>query len=292
MNTTNHSAGGRTVFGKWARGLLCTMLKKAKDAFVRLFSWLWAWIYDCQAYQLESKGGIAARRRELISTVPHGGALLEIGAGTGATLNAGAYEGAESRFSRITLVEPDRGMRQRMEKKLKNRQAQQATSIEIVGAALPNLPFDDNQFDAVACFFVLSHVPDRADALKEIVRLLKVGGKLLFIDHGIHEHSNHHHRHHGRRGREKEEKNKAKTGGEQHADSAPDHDELVWFKEWLRFGKQGHKGAKVDFLLDDIKKEENLEEDFVSRTKVKMFGDMCYGSFTRKEHHTEQQPAT
>ncbi len=43
------------------------------------------------------------------------------------------------------------------------------------------LPFDDNTMDAVTCFDVLEHIPDKERILREIGRVLKPGG-LFFYD--------------------------------------------------------------------------------------------------------------
>lgn len=40
-----------------------------------------------------------------------------------------------------------------------------------------NLPFDENTFDLIICNHVLEHVPNDLDAMKELYRVLKKGGK-------------------------------------------------------------------------------------------------------------------
>jgi SAM-dependent methyltransferase len=41
-----------------------------------------------------------------------------------------------------------------------------------------NLPFDENYFDAVVCGYGIMHVPDAQHALREMLRVLKPGGRL------------------------------------------------------------------------------------------------------------------
>jgi ubiquinone/menaquinone biosynthesis C-methylase UbiE len=45
------------------------------------------------------------------------------------------------------------------------------------------LPFDDGAFDAVVSTLVLCSVPDVERALAEVRRVLRPGGKLLFLEH-------------------------------------------------------------------------------------------------------------
>lgn len=46
------------------------------------------------------------------------------------------------------------------------------------------IPFDGAQFDTVVCTFTMCSVQDQAQVLREMHRLLKPGGKLLFLEHG------------------------------------------------------------------------------------------------------------
>lgn len=45
-----------------------------------------------------------------------------------------------------------------------------------------NLPFEDGTFDLVTCRLAGHHFPDQARFFKEAARVLKPGGKLLFVD--------------------------------------------------------------------------------------------------------------
>lgn len=46
------------------------------------------------------------------------------------------------------------------------------------------IPFGDGQFDSVVCTFTLCSVQDQAQVLREMHRILKPGGRLLFLEHG------------------------------------------------------------------------------------------------------------
>ncbi|MCA9720649.1 MAG: class I SAM-dependent methyltransferase [Myxococcales bacterium] len=67
--------------------------------------------------------------------------------------------------------------------------AREAVARELDGrcryqlAAAESLPFPDASFDLVTCQTVLIHVADPARALAEIHRVLRPGGRLVFIEH-------------------------------------------------------------------------------------------------------------
>jgi ubiquinone/menaquinone biosynthesis C-methylase UbiE len=123
-------------------------------------------------YDRISRGGERAQvrhlRKELLSGVT--GEVLEIGAGTGA--NFEYYDDA----ARVVALEPDPHMLKRAEAKLR-------PNITLRQAPAEALPFPDASFDAVVSTLVLCTVSDPAAALAEIHRVLRPGGKLVFIEH-------------------------------------------------------------------------------------------------------------
>jgi len=50
--------------------------------------------------------------------------------------------------------------------------------VDVVGSVY-DLPFEDNEFDIVLCMVVMEHLEDPQRAIKEMKRVLKVGGKVL-----------------------------------------------------------------------------------------------------------------
>lgn len=51
--------------------------------------------------------------------------------------------------------------------------------IADVKADICDLPFDENEFDLIICNHVLEHIPDDTQAMKELFRVLKPGGKAI-----------------------------------------------------------------------------------------------------------------
>ena len=118
------------------------------------------------------RAGLADRRADLVAGAR--GATLELGAGTG--LNLRHYPAA---VTDLVLAEPDRHMARRLRARL----GEAGRPAEVVEAPAERLPFEDGRFDTVVVTLVLCTVQDPAQALEEIARVLKPGGRLLFIEH-------------------------------------------------------------------------------------------------------------
>lgn len=116
--------------------------------------------------------GMRRRRRTLVSEAR--GLVVEIGAGTG--LNVRHYPDS---VAELVLTEPERGMR----RKLARRIERVGRTARISDAPATRLPFPDASVDTVVSTLVLCTVPDPGGALREIARVLRPGGQLLFIEH-------------------------------------------------------------------------------------------------------------
>lgn len=128
-------------------------------------------LYD-RGLRATEEAGLGQMRAELLASA--GGRTLELGAGTG--VNLGLYPDA---VEELVLVEPDPHMAKRMRERL-SRSARQA---EIVEAPAERLPFDDDSFDTAVSTLVLCTVPDPIAAIAELERVLRPGGRLLFVEH-------------------------------------------------------------------------------------------------------------
>lgn len=91
--------------------------------------------------------------------------VLDVGTGTGTVAVAACARGA-----RVTAVDADPDM---------VRLAREAAvDAQVEAAALPSLPFADDQFDAVVANFVLNHVGRPLAALRELRRVARPGGRI------------------------------------------------------------------------------------------------------------------
>ncbi len=129
---------------------------------------MFAWGYDRFVAPAE-KAGLSYMRHELLSRAS--GRCLEVGAGTGLNL-----EHWPDTVDELVLSEPDPHMGVQLRKKLDR-------PVQVVKAPAERLPFDDDAFDTVALTLVLCTVPDPETALREIDRVLKPGGRFLFLEH-------------------------------------------------------------------------------------------------------------
>jgi ubiquinone/menaquinone biosynthesis C-methylase UbiE len=103
-----------------------------------------------------------------------GGDVLEIGGGTGVNLDLYGSE-----VKTLTVTEPEAPMARRLERRLTERTPQP----KLLEVPAEELPFEDDSFDAAVSTLVLCTVSDQDRALRELHRVLRPGGRLLFIEH-------------------------------------------------------------------------------------------------------------
>ena len=132
---------------------------------------VFAAIYDRMLGKTE-RAGLGEHRRALLASAS--GDVLEIGGGTGANLQ---YYGDTVRS--LTIVEPEKPMLRRLEQHIE----QSGRQAKALRAPAEDLPFNDASFDVVVSTLVLCTVDDVPRALRELRRVLRPGGKLLFIEH-------------------------------------------------------------------------------------------------------------
>jgi ubiquinone/menaquinone biosynthesis C-methylase UbiE len=132
---------------------------------------LFAATYDRQMAKVE-KAGLRAHRESVLTEAT--GRVLEIGAGTGGNLPFYG-PGVDS----LTMTEPEIPMLRRLEHKVRD----QATQAIVLRAPAEDLPFEDDSFDVAVSTLVLCGVDDQPRAVRELRRVLRPGGRLLFVEH-------------------------------------------------------------------------------------------------------------
>ncbi len=131
---------------------------------------LHALFYD-PVMELVDRAGLAGRRRRLVAEAR--GHVLEVGGGTGRNLEL--YRDVEA----VVVLEPDDAMRRR----LLDRLAGAVVPVEVHETSIEESGLPDASFDTVVATLLLCSVGDQARALAEIRRLLKPGGRFLFLEH-------------------------------------------------------------------------------------------------------------
>ena len=132
---------------------------------------VFAAIYDRMGAKTE-QDGLGAHRKSLLAEAA--GDVLEIGGGTGRNL-----EFYGPRVSTLTLTEPEKPMIRRLQRRIQAL----APDAKLLRAPAEDLPFQDASFDVAVSTLVLCTVDDQPRALRELRRVLRPGGKLLFIEH-------------------------------------------------------------------------------------------------------------
>jgi ubiquinone/menaquinone biosynthesis C-methylase UbiE len=138
---------------------------------VRIPGRLFAATYDRFVAGSE-EAGMRAHREALLADAS--GRVLEIGGGTGANL---AHYGPA--VQALTVTEPEEPMMRRLERHMHDSDV----TGELVLAPAEALPFEDDSFDVAVSTLVLCTVEDQAAALGELHRVLRPGGRLLFMEH-------------------------------------------------------------------------------------------------------------
>ncbi len=104
------------------------------------------------------------------------GDVLEVGIGSG--LNLQFYGKA---VSHLTGIDPSAELLAMAER----RTAGAPCPVVLVQASAEALPLDDHAIDTVVMTWSLCSIPDPAAALAEMRRVLRPGGRLLFVEHGL-----------------------------------------------------------------------------------------------------------
>lgn len=120
------------------------------------------------------EAGLTDMRAELLAGAE--GRTLELGAGTG--LNLAHYPAA---VTELVLTEPDPHMARRLRDRLGSEAA--GRRVEVIEAGAEELPVDAGSFDTVVSTLCLCTVSDPERVVAEVERVLRPGGRLLYLEH-------------------------------------------------------------------------------------------------------------
>lgn len=121
--------------------------------------------------------GLKPAMRQRAKVVPQArGRVLEVGIGSG--LNLSFYDPAK--VSKVWGLEPSAEM---------TKMAQRATGalpfeVEFIGRPGDEIPLEDDSMDTVVLTYTLCTIPDPIAALREMRRVLRPDGELVFCEHG------------------------------------------------------------------------------------------------------------
>jgi ubiquinone/menaquinone biosynthesis C-methylase UbiE len=131
---------------------------------------IFAAVYDPLSARAEEKFGAELKRKLLANAR---GRVLEIGVGTGLSF---AHYPPDVELVGVDPSEP-------MLRRARRRAAELRREVTLVEAPAEALPFEDESFDTVVSLAVLCTVDDPSRVLQEIRRVLRPGGRFVFLEH-------------------------------------------------------------------------------------------------------------
>jgi ubiquinone/menaquinone biosynthesis C-methylase UbiE len=105
------------------------------------------------------------------------GVVLEVGIGSG--LNLPFYDPVK--VSKIIGLDPSEELNAMAKKVAENK----GLDVEFILGDAESIPLPDDQFDTVLITYTMCTIPDALSANREMRRVLKPGGKLIFCEHGL-----------------------------------------------------------------------------------------------------------
>lgn len=118
----------------------------------------------------------ARQQREKVVPLARG-QVLEIGIGTGHNLPY--YDRAK--VQKIWGLDPAPEMTRRAARRIEDT----GLDVELIDAAGEEIPLGDASVDTVLMTYTLCSIPEPARALREMRRVLKPGGELIYCEHGL-----------------------------------------------------------------------------------------------------------
>jgi phosphatidylethanolamine/phosphatidyl-N-methylethanolamine N-methyltransferase len=131
----------------------------------------WAPVYDKVFGKVFERG----RRESIAAAERIGGRILDVGIGTGISLID--YK----RTNRIVGVDYSEAMLRKAHERVRDQKLSHVDALAVMDAQ--RLGFADRYFDAVVAQYVITTVPDPEKTLDEFVRVTRVGGEIILVNH-------------------------------------------------------------------------------------------------------------
>lgn len=136
------------------------------------------WADRVLPFLIEKAGRSHAILEERRRWVPRArGEVLEIGVGSG--LNLAFYDPA--RVTHVVALDPSAPLLARAAP----RASGAPVPVTLVRGDAESLPYGDATFDSIVMTYTLCSIDDPLRALGELRRVLRAGGELLFVEHGL-----------------------------------------------------------------------------------------------------------
>lgn len=128
----------------------------------------WAKVYD----RMEEKMPMGKYKRKAVNLL--NGKILEIGIGSGTNLKF------YNKNMDLTGIDFSKGMLKLAREKCKKLHLE---NVKLMEMDIENMDFPNNTFDSILSTCVFCTVPHPEKGLKEVYRVLKPGGKVIFLEH-------------------------------------------------------------------------------------------------------------
>jgi len=174
------------------------------------------------------------------------GQVLEVGFGSG--LNLPYYP---REVKTLSAIEPSTAMRDRAIKRVEK----SGKTVSLIARGIDKKQFlPDGSFDTIVSTWTMCTIADPAAALKEIYRLLKRGGRFVFVEHGL----------------------------------APDREVVKWQKRFNNFTQKWGGGCHLDRDVEALLRASKLEIDKLE--KFYLTSGLRAGAYTYRGVAVHEKP--
>lgn len=118
---------------------------------------------------------IQYQRRKVVPLAK--GVVLDVGIGSG--LNIPFYD--MSKIDKVLGLDPS----EELNNIAKDVAKENAINIDFMLCGAEDIPLPDNHVDTLLITYTMCTIPEVAEANREMLRVLKPGGKLIFCEHGL-----------------------------------------------------------------------------------------------------------